>query len=179
MKKSSHWDWMSPPVPEDIVRWRRSLARHNGMRIGRSARLSHLARTGAIRAARYTSCDGSWGGGRPSLTNAMHGLGLYDHAWGMKLPTGRAAGVVIEPYSVDAAKIAKGRRLLAPLGISLLMPPNPLASVYYPGRCYIAVALRAEDAPLWRWLPEQLAFEGGHPDDRFTPGDVEFEEAML
>jgi hypothetical protein len=105
-------------------------------------------------------------------------MGLVDHQWGLSAPKRGTAAWITEPYSADAATVARAASLLRPLGVSVLTPPNPLASVYYPGRAFIVVAVREADAAAWRWLPEQLAFEDGWPDRRFTPDDVRFEEAM-
>jgi hypothetical protein len=104
-------------------------------------------------------------------------MGLVDHQWGMSAPGRGAIAWISEPYSADAATVARAARLLRPLGVSLLTPPNPLASVYYPGRAFIVVAVRAAEAADWRWLPEQLAFEDGWPERRFTPDDVRLAEA--
>jgi hypothetical protein len=76
---------------------------------------------------------------------------LADHALAFAYKR-RLAAVVWQPYA-EAAEIVRVRERLAVAGLALHVPPDPLASFHYPGRClFLVVTLSGESVV---WLPDQ------------------------
>jgi hypothetical protein len=73
--------------------------------------------------------------------------------------------IVTEPYL--GSGLADLVKLVEILGLEMHTPPNPLASLWYPGSTAFCVITRRD----WqvRWLPEQLVFTGGL-DETFVDG---------
>ncbi len=81
----------------------------------------------------------------------------------------RAAMIVSEPY--DLYMVEKTRAEAERLGLTLHMPPNPQASLYWPSWTYFVVLTRPDFGEV-RWLPEQTKFPRswsfpGTPPERY------------
>jgi len=97
--------------------------------------------TPAIRRRSDTGTGNGRNSGRP---------GLFDHCVSFRA-NGRNAGVLAQPYNhvdLDACQ-----RWAAGLGLAVHIPPDPLASVHYPGWTYFVVVIKAGGAV--NWLPDQ------------------------
>jgi hypothetical protein len=75
---------------------------------------------------------------------------LFDHCLAFRA-NGKNAAVVTQPYHYDRPDEA--RRWAAERGLAIHVPPDPLASIYYPGSAYFIVIVTAGDRV--SWLPDQ------------------------
>lgn len=70
----------------------------------------------------------------------------------------KPAAIVTEPYG-SGDSMAQLQRFLDELGLVSHQPPNPYASLWYPGYTLFVVITRPEFGEVL-WLPEQLEFDG-------------------
>jgi hypothetical protein len=106
-------------------------------------------------------------GRRRRLWDRANDVWWVDHPLYFK--AGRVpAAVVCQPYVGGSDELTRRCQQPGGLvsdGLRWRVPPNPLASIYYPGMTAFAVATAAADATPIVWLPEQnmtdLDFSGG------------------
>ena len=70
----------------------------------------------------------------------------------------RRAAIVTEPYDSEGIRQAV-LDYISPLGLVLHVPPEPRASLWYPGYTLFLVITKPDFGDI-RWLPEQLEFDG-------------------
>jgi hypothetical protein len=73
---------------------------------------------------------------------------FYDHYFGCR-KDGKNIAIVTQPYQFSDAE----RSMAINRGLELHLPPDPMASIYYPGRTFFIVVTRP--GVTVEWLPEQ------------------------
>lgn len=76
---------------------------------------------------------------------------------------GRPAAILVQPFNSQALDTIRARA--TPLNLSCHVPPNPRASLWFPGVAFLVVLTHSEAEPI-RWLLDQLEFTEGAPGDR-------------
>jgi hypothetical protein len=81
---------------------------------------------------------------------------VFDHCLFFRTKEGaksKNAAIITQPYNADAQGAAQ--HIAQELGLALHIPPNPQASIYWPGVTFF-LAFTAPDIQI-RWLPEMLS----------------------
>jgi hypothetical protein len=78
-----------------------------------------------------------------------HHVSLFDHCVNFRAD-GKNVAVVTQPYHY---RPDEARRWADQRGLAVHLPPDPLASIHYPGATYFIVIVAASD--LVKWLPDQ------------------------
>lgn len=87
------------------------------------------------------------------LGRLVHHTRCFRHA-----QTKAPAAILLQPSGhVHPREVADAHQWLRRYGLTLTLPPNPLASIHCPGRALSLLLAPTGLVGAWLWLPEQLA----------------------